>query len=276
MTNIGTIFRSFIDAVNQGQWAQIARFFDSHLCYMDHRVTLEDYISSLEGSASIFQAKKTVDVLVQDDESGQLGARLIVRAIPTRALEDGDPAGQPIEYPEHIICKFEDSKITDIKSITDMDVVREGLSHIEPSSETGPRVSDGANVDLAQMYTSYTRCINSQTMATELHKYCQPHVTWCGRHLALVEYRMLMEDSFSAISGLVFKVRHLVVDKERQQLAVRIEFSGTPVKEYAGVEPNGKAVNFAEHAFYWVEDGKISRVSTVIDWDAYRRQMREP
>ncbi len=58
------------------------------------------------------------------------------------------------------------------------------------------------------------------------------------------EYRGLMEDSFNAISGLVFNVTRLVVDKDTQQIAARIEFSGVPVRKYAGVEPNGNEVRF--------------------------------
>jgi predicted ester cyclase len=82
-----------------------------------------------------------------------------------------------------------------------------------------------------------------------------------------------MEDSFEVISGLVFSVRDLIVDDERQQIFSRIEFTGTPVRPYAGVEPNGRPVRFAEHAIYWLDRGKIARVVTVIDWKSYREQL---
>lgn len=82
-----------------------------------------------------------------------------------------------------------------------------------------------------------------------------------------------MEDSFEAISGLVFNVRDLIVDEERQQICSRIEFTGTPVRSYAGAEPNGRSVRFAEHALYWLDKGQITRVFTVIDWQSYRKQL---
>jgi predicted ester cyclase len=261
MASNGSLFLSYIDSINQSQWAQLGRFFHLHFRDNDRHVDLDNYISNLVKSASLPAVKKTVDIMVEDDKSGQLGARLITR-------KGG------FEYPEHVLCRFEDGKIKDVKSITDMDVFRDHVSHIvlSPGACSNPADTD---TDLAQMYTSYISCINNQTMGANLHKYCHPHVTWCGRQLPLDEYRMLMEDSFSAIQGLIFKVRHLVVDKAAQRLAVRIEFSGTPVKEYAGVEPSGTAVTFSEHAFYRLEQGKIREVSTVIDWESYRRQMRE-
>ncbi len=63
------------------------------------------------------------------------------------------------------------------------------------------------------------------------------------------------------------------MNAETQQIAARIEFSGTPVRTYAGVGPSGGQVHFAEHVFYWLEEGKIARVATVIDWETYRKQM---
>lgn len=262
MANIDSIFLRYVDSVNRGQWSQLDHFFHPHFRQNDRRIDLEEYISTLTASGPPTPTiTKTVDILVQDDASGCLGARIITKS------------GE-FEYPEHLLCKFQNGKIKDIKSITDMDVLRDRVSNIERSTDSEVTIAS-AETDLGQMYTSYIACINNQTMATELHKYCHPEVTWCGRQLPLDEYRKLMEDSFSAIQGLAFKIRHLVVDKARQRLAVRIEFSGTPVAKYSGVEPNGKAVAFAEHAFYWIEEGKIRKVSTVIDWETYRERMRE-
>lgn len=83
-----------------------------------------------------------------------------------------------------------------------------------------------------------------------------------------------MEDAQEAIPDMIFQVVDLIVDEDKQQVAARLEFTGTPVKNWEDVEPNGKEVNFSEQAFYWFEKGKICSVVSVVDMEAYRKQMR--
>ena len=87
------------------------------------------------------------------------------------------------------------------------------------------------------------------------------------------EYCMLVGTAFDAIPDLKFTAHTVVVDEEKQQIAVRIDFTGTPVKPFGGAMPNGRAVAFSELAFYWLEQGKISDVLTVLDLESYRAQL---
>ncbi|KAJ7484079.1 hypothetical protein B0H11DRAFT_1723087 [Mycena galericulata] len=177
------------------------------------------------------------------------------------------------EYARHMVCKFSSGKIDELYDILDTDERQQRKRTIEPVPVVPSRLSDPPAVDLVQFYKDYLTCINGRTMKSDLHRFCQPQVTWGGRPHALDEYRMLMEDSFDAISGLRFNLRYIIVDAQKQQIAARLDFAGTPVKEYAGAQPTGRSVQFSEHAFYWLENGKIAAVLTVIDWDSYRRQL---
>lgn len=84
---------------------------------------------------------------------------------------------------------------------------------------------------------------------------------------------MLMGNAFDAIPDLQFTARTVLVDEEKQQIAAQIDFTGTPVKPFGGGMPNGRPVAFTEHAFYWLEQGKISDVLTVVDLESYRVQL---
>ncbi|CCF47330.1 hypothetical protein CH063_04122 [Colletotrichum higginsianum] len=93
--------------------------------------------------------------------------------------------------------------------------------------------------------------------------------------MPLEEYRRGVEGSREAISGLRFEIQELLVDDETQQVAARLQITGTPVAEFAGARPNGKAVKFHEHCMYRFDKGKIALVWATMELDAYRRQLEE-
>ncbi|OIW23759.1 SnoaL-domain-containing protein [Coniochaeta ligniaria NRRL 30616] len=273
----GIEFHRYLDLLNERKWLELRLVLSNTLSYNDAYMSAGQYLLQLQDEVEASAiASWRLEILVHDRHSSQVGARIIVSAHDTEKTEEAStaPKERLIEYPQHTILVLEDGKISEIRTITDIDMKNQRLAHVDPSPQPldqGP--GHLPHVDLTQFYTAYIRCINDQTMKTELHKYCHPHVMWCSRRLPLDEYRKLMEDSFEAISGLTFRVRDLIVDEERQQVCTRIEFTGTPVRSYAGVEPNGRSVRFAEHAIYWLDRGKIARVVTAIDWQSYRKQL---
>ncbi|KAB5578891.1 hypothetical protein GE09DRAFT_1091405 [Coniochaeta sp. 2T2.1] len=271
------VFHQYLGLLNQQKWSQLGQVLANPLSYNDRTMGSDAYLRSLQDDieASSITGWK-MDILVHDRKSNAIGARLLLSAHATTKADDqtAAPDGNLIQYAQHTLFAIRAGKISEIKAITDADMANQSLDHVDPSPQ--PLSKEGSQqrpLDLYQFYTSYIGCINSRTMETELHKYCLPHVIWGGRKLPVDEYRKVMEDSFDAISGLSFDVRDLVVDDDRQQIFSRIEFTGVPVRSYAGVEPNGRTVRFAEHAMYWLDAGKIARVVTVIDWKAYRKQL---
>lgn len=117
-------------------------------------------------------------------------------------------------------------------------MMNQRLAHVDSSPEPlGLGSGHQPHVDLVLFYTNYVRCINDQTMMTELHKYCHPHVICCGRKLLVEEYRTLMEDSFKAISGLCFQRSRS--DRGRRDAAnLRQErIQGDPGALLCGIEP---------------------------------------
>lgn len=125
-------------------------------------------------------------------------------------------------------------------------------------------------------YHKYIGCINSNTMQSELQKYCQPQVTHNDRILSLDQYSQLIQDSKDAIPDLHFRIDTILFDEESQKLAVRLAFTGTPTGTVAGRDPTGQKVFFSEHVFYQLREGKIHQVWSLVDWDAVRLQLDAP
>lgn len=140
------------------------------------------------------------------------------------------------------------------------------------STEEPPNTSANGR-DLEETYRAYLECINKRTMETDLAKFCHPRVFHNGQGLSLDKYRHLMQDAIDAIPDINFGLHTLITDKEAQRIAVRLEFTGTPIKAIQGVEPNGRPVHFAEHVTYQLRDGKIDRVWSIVDWMSYRQQL---
>lgn len=196
-----------------------------------------------------------------DEEAGTVAARLIAKS----------SSG---EYAKHLYCWYKEARIEKITEILDVDAMEQQQPDIvrAPTWSGSPPAAQA--FDLKGFYRDYISCINAQTMTSNLDRFCHPVVTHNGIRLPIDEYRGLMEDSQEAISGLTFNIHTTIVNQKTQQLAARIEFTGTPAREWAGAKPNGKPVEFSEHVFYWLDDGKIKEVVSLVDLKAYREQLR--
>lgn len=132
---------------------------------------------------------------------------------------------------------------------------------------------------ISDRYTAYIASINSDTMESELPKYCQAHVIHNNRHLSLEQYRLMIQDSKDAIPDLMFHIDTILYDEVSQKLAVRLEFTGTPISNVAGIESiivneKQKHVSFSEHVFYQLRDEKIEQIWSIVDWEAVRMQLK--
>ncbi|KAK4150474.1 hypothetical protein C8A00DRAFT_46134 [Chaetomidium leptoderma] len=269
-------FKSFIDRINRRQWELLSDGVQGRVSYNQHDLSLYELTHLLKQEFAP-KTNITMDIVTavggHDGVDGPVGARLRVRTLATEGPCLPSSVRQHFEYARHMFVYFTDNKISKIHDISDGN---EKQSHahtiVQPPSLRPP--PPRASIDMRQFYTDYIACINSGRMVEELHHFCKPSgVVWNGTHKTVEQYRGLMEDSLDAISGLFFDIHTLVVDETRQQLAARLEFTGTPVKPYARGVPNGREVAFAEHVFYWLEQGKISEILSIVDWEEYRSQL---
>ncbi|KUI70076.1 hypothetical protein VM1G_06558 [Cytospora mali] len=228
-----------------------------------------------------------VDIVLQHTSTSLQAARVILvvrkaaRDDHNNAAKGPSPRGeeeQPdIEFATHIF-----SRPQDVTTIIDTDALHADsqpttalrASTIQSNSDPA-RANTPRQQPLTEKYHAYIATINAgpTAMASHLAEFCQPIVTHNGQALSLQRYQRLMEDAQEAIPDIKFQVAHLIVNEEKQQVAARLEFRGTPVKLWAGVEPNGKEVKFSEMVFYWFDEGKIRNVVSLVDMGSYRKQM---
>lgn len=108
-------------------------------------------------------------------------------------------------------------------------------------------------------------------MTEHFPSYYHPTVAHNPRQLGLDQYSSYIEDSFDEIQGVTFTIKEIVADDEAQHVAAPLEFTGTPVRGFRGIQPNGKGVRFWEHVFYILDGGKVSWVWSILDQEAYRK-----
>ncbi|KAK4097151.1 hypothetical protein N658DRAFT_434568 [Parathielavia hyrcaniae] len=213
-----------------------------------------------------------------DGLDGPVAARLRVKRLVAEGPCLRSAARQHFEYARHMFVFFTDNKISQIYDISDDDDGAEKPEGGQPQCIVPPPSlrppPPRTSIDMRQFYADYIACLNSGELAEDLHQFCKPSgVVWNGTLMSVQQYADMIQASLDAISGLFFDMHTLVVDEPRQQLAARIEFTGTPVKPHAGGVPNGRQVAFAEHVFYWLEQGRISDVLSIVDWEEYRSQL---
>lgn len=229
----------------------------------------------------------TVDILLQNKGSSLQAARIILAVRKAAATEqsplntpDTEATVQPVtQIAAHTFSRPQETPTT-TTTIIDTDALQASprpTSALRASAiPVHPTRPATRGPSLGDTYHAYIATINAggPAMTSRLAGFCHSVVTHNGRPLSLPRYQRLMEDAQGAIPDITFHVADLIADEERQMVAARLRFTGTPVKTWQGVEPKGDPVDFSEQVFYWFQEGKIRSVVSVVDMQAYREQMR--
>ncbi|KAI8211378.1 hypothetical protein K4K54_000058 [Colletotrichum sp. SAR 10_86] len=251
-TGVESVFRSLIQYLDEQDWDEVERRVQPII----------DYNGQSMSATVFFAAENTIIV---DTSSNAVAARYINIA--------GSPDSAP-EFREIIFAWFVDSRMARWQSLRD-EAGSESQHSAVPRTPTpiGDVSSRHDELDLKELYKAYITSINEKTMERDFESFCQPELEHNGRRLTITEYIPLISDSQDAIQNLHFHVEELFVDEDTQQIAARLEFTGTPVREWGGAKPNGNSVRFHENVMYQLHEGKIARVWSVIELNVYRQQL---
>ncbi|KAF4495974.1 polyketide cyclase [Fusarium agapanthi] len=254
------LLKSILRARNETNWETLESLFQPSM--LIDRTTQQRYnfISNLRAASGV---SVKLDSCVVDVNAQAVAARVI----KTETLPDGER----YECQEIILTWFVDGRLATLKRLKDVDS-RSAKQTTAPSKleELKP-----TSLDLGALYREYIKSINDKTMEANFEKFCQPSVTHNTVKKTIAEYISLISESQSAIKGLYFDIQDLIVDKDAGRVAARLEFTGLPVKAWASAEPNGKSVRFHEHVMYWLVEGKIHWVWSVVDLETYRKQLQQ-
>ncbi|GKT40393.1 uncharacterized protein ColSpa_00574 [Colletotrichum spaethianum] len=271
--NPETFFRNIIQDQNAERWQGLEKRLQPTVIINEVSLPRHGFrdhlLNDLAGRRGTKKVK--IDAILVDVSTKSIAARLINRV----TLEDHPNA---FEYQEIVLANFADNLLSTWQTVRDEDRLRNRA----PAAPSTPLSSSSSNSQLSSLktsaelksfYRSYIKSINEKTMTQEFDKFCQAKLKHNNRELTVAEYIPLISDSQDAIQGLHFNVQELFADEKTQQIVTRLEFTGTPVKEWGGAKPNGKSVKFHEHVMYQLEHGRISRVWSTIELDVYRNQM---
>ncbi|TDZ53651.1 hypothetical protein CTRI78_v006835 [Colletotrichum trifolii] len=276
--DIGARLREYVDCLNHCKFDVIGNHLADTISRNGQPQTKEEHVARLrhrtQGLAG-FEVK--IDTMLVDKKARAVAARYVNRMTASQPEADGDvPAGETTttEFDEQCYVWFDErGKMARIVTLQD----NEGIRARNPTAAMTPRFLTRSMpqepVDLGSVLGAYVASINQHRMRAEFPRLCRHEVRHNNRALSVEDYARSIEYSHEAIAGLRFGIRELLVDEETQQVAARLEITGTPVMEFAGVRPNGREVRFHEHCMYRFDRGKIAVVWATMELDSYRRQM---
>ena len=296
MASIREVFESVIRCLNERRWEDLPKYVQSSFTVNGGEHTPDSYVAELKTSGD---TEIALEIVTVDERSRRLGATILVKWKPCQPVMGLEPTGKTIQFMDQLLVWFadDDAMVSHIVTLSDRESIHHQLSEPDAATTTATTTTTshalddsikkqggGSGVgtsgstepngrDLEKTYRDYLDCINKRTMQTDLPKFCHPRVFHNGQELSLDKYRHLMQDAIEAIPDINFGLHTLITDKDAQRVAVRLEFTGTPVKAIQDVEPNGRPVHFTEHVTYQFRDGKIDRVWSIVDWVSYRQQL---
>lgn len=123
---------------------------------------------------------------------------------------------------------------------------------------------------LSHAYRAYIECLNTQDWQN-LGKYVADNVAYNGEVIGYAAYLKARQDEFRDIPDLHFSVRIVIANET--MVACRLDFNISPSRDFLGLPINGQLITFSENVFYEFENGKISKVWSVVDKAAVEAQL---
>jgi predicted ester cyclase len=281
--SIDDTFGAWVDAINARNWPKAAEQIAPTVTFYGQQLPREQFVASIRDNIEAFcpDTRLEVDMTITSAAGDRLAVRVIHAATFAKEIMGIAATGKRVEYAENnMVWGDEGGLIARLQSLSDWDAVRQGVTHVKRTPKDlprrpPPRAEDREKQDLDAQYRAYIDIINARTMPRDLPQHVHPQLQHNHNDLTLPEYCRLIESSFEEIDGLTFTIVDLVVDEASQRVASRLEFTGTPLKPFRGIQPTGKSVKFWEHAYYQLDEGKISYVASILDFEAYKKCLEE-
>lgn len=124
--------------------------------------------------------------------------------------------------------------------------------------------------DVHEFYDRYMAALNAHEfdrMDEFVHDEIVMHSQPSSRDALVAQLHSITD----AVPDFHWETLELAVNGET--LAVRARNTGTPTKEWLGVQPTGTPIEIVEYAIYTIRDGKFLHMSAVHDAEALARQL---
>ncbi len=124
--------------------------------------------------------------------------------------------------------------------------------------------------DLRKIYLAYIEAAN----AREFHRmaeFAHDTIIFNGETVSRDDYVAAMQQAVDSVQNFAWRLDDLIIEGDR--VAARLTDTGTPVKEWLGLQPTGRDVTFTEYAFYHFRDGRFEHMWYLLDTRAIERQL---
>jgi predicted ester cyclase len=126
------------------------------------------------------------------------------------------------------------------------------------------------DTNIREFFTHYIAALNAHDFQ-RLSEFMHDELRVNGQRMTLSQMITELEGHIDAVPDLVWRVEEIAV--EGNQVAARLLNKGTPVKEWLGSMPTGSSVEFAEHVFHKVLDGRFFEQNFLLDAWSVQKQL---
>lgn len=127
-----------------------------------------------------------------------------------------------------------------------------------------------ADPTIREWYDEYVAELNAHRFDA-MDRYIAEDVTLNSEPASRDALLAVQRADVDAVPDLHWEVQEWLLDGNR--IAIRAINTGTPVKEWLGVQPTGKSFEIVEYAIYEVRDGKFVHMTALHDASELRRQL---
>ncbi|KAM0244704.1 hypothetical protein ACHAP5_006047 [Fusarium lateritium] len=262
-TELIAVLEKIINTQNEGEWTILESLIQPTIRINGDPQQRNTFIADLS-SRTQSGVISELDSYAVDTKAQAVAARIIKTEIASST--------EKYQYQEIILAWFVDGRLSNLKTLRDNDARRTEQAS-ESATPSPLQEASPTSLDLEALYRAYIKSINEHTMEASFENFCKPTVSHNTVEKTIVEYITLIQESQSAIQGLYFEIQDLIVDSDLGRVAARLEFTGVPVKRWADANATGDSVRFHEHVMYWFDEGRMHWVWSIVDLDAYRRQL---
>ena len=126
--------------------------------------------------------------------------------------------------------------------------------------------------DLRAFYLRYLNELNAHRF-DRMAEFIADRTTLNGEPATRDDLIAVQRADVDAVPDLRWELKDLLFDGDR--LAARLVNTGTPVKEWLGVAPDGASFEIDEYALYQVRDGRFVHMTALHDAGELRRQLTD-
>lgn len=124
--------------------------------------------------------------------------------------------------------------------------------------------------DLRAIYQRYLAALNAREF-DGMSEFVHETLTFNGGAISRNDYTGAIKGHLERVDGLAWHLENIIVEGEH--VSTRLRDTGTPVKEWLGLQPTGATVEFTEFCIYRFREGRIEQMWYLLDFQTIARQL---